>query len=79
MNATMRDSDGGVTISTPEQFDFFNLARLRGMLRLELAGMKCHGPSAYAQAKRLYNLTGSRESVLAALCAMIETAKEFRA
>jgi len=75
----MRDSDGGVTISTPEQFDFFQLVRIRGMLRLELAGMKCRGPSAYAQAKRLYNLSGSRQSVLAAVCAMIEANKAARA
>ena len=52
-----------VTISTPDEFAFFQLARLKSMLGLELRGMKCHGRSAYAQAKELYGLKGTRESV----------------
>lgn len=55
------------------------LLALRGALRLELAGMKRRGPSAYAVIKREFNLKGSRERVLSQFDALIEAKKQERA
>jgi len=55
------------------------LLALRGALRLELAGMKRRGPSAYSVIKREFNLKGSRERVLSQFDAFIEAKKQERA
>jgi hypothetical protein len=61
-------------IETPEQFAWFNLARLRGALRLEIAGMKGRGPSALSQLRAM-GYRGSREKVLAAVHRDLEARK----
>jgi hypothetical protein len=59
--------------------DFFQLARLKGMVKLECAGLKMsRGFSAYAEAKRRYGLKGSKASVAAQLEAMVEDALETK-
>jgi len=55
------------------------LLALRGALRLELAGMKRRGPSAYSVIKREFNLKGSRERVLSQFDEFIEAKKQERA
>ncbi len=39
------------------------LLMLKGAFKLELIGMKRHGESAFAQAKRLCNLKGNKQKV----------------
>jgi hypothetical protein len=59
---------------TPEQIAFFQLAAMKGRLKLEVKGLKFRGRSTYSIAKERYGLKGSRESVLAQLEAMVEEA-----
>jgi len=47
---------------TPDLIEGFRLIRLKFMLKLELKGMKCHGPSAYAQIKRM-GFRGNKQRV----------------
>lgn len=54
-------------LTTPEQIDAMRLLTLRQMLKLEIAGLRRSGRSAYAIIKSETGLRGSRESVLAAL------------
>jgi len=61
-------------ITTPEQFTWFNLARLRGMLRLEIAGMKGRGPSALSQLREM-GFKGDRTKVLAQVHRDLEARK----
>ena len=61
-------------IDTPEQFAWFNLARLRGALRLEIAGMKGRGPSALSQL-RVMGYKGDRAKVLAQVHRDLEARK----
>ncbi len=59
-------------LSTPEQIDRLRLATLRAMLRLEILGMKRgRSPTAYSILKRDLGLTGSRESVLTRVNAIL--------
>lgn len=52
---------------------FVQLLVLRSAIKLEIKGLqRSRPPSAYSQAKSLYGLTGSRESVLATLEAEID-------
>lgn len=57
---------------------FVQLCAIRGMVRLETAGMRATHGSAYATAKRLYWLRGSRTSVLAQLNTLIEDVHHAR-
>jgi len=52
------------------------LAQLRGALKLEIAGMKRRGQSAYAQAKELYELKGNKKRVLEQIEEMIKEERE---
>ena len=61
-------------ITTPEQFAWFNLARLRGALRLEIAGVKGRGQSALSQLRAI-GYKGSRDKVLAAVHRDLEARK----
>jgi len=54
-------------LTTPEHIDAMRLLTLRQMLKLEIAGLRRSGRSAYSIIKSETGLTGSRESVLAAL------------
>lgn len=62
------------TIDTPEGVRFAQLAAIKGMVKLELMGLRRSKGSAYAAAKRLYGLKGSRQHVYEQLCAMVELA-----
>ena len=45
-----------------------HMSMIKGALSLELKGLKRRGESAYAQAKRLYKLTGNKQTVYEKLC-----------
>lgn len=63
-NTTNTTNKPGV-IDTPDGIARYRLCALKGMLKLEIAGMKhSSGRSAYATIKKLYGLTGKREAVL---------------
>jgi len=57
-----------------EELELFRTAQLKARLKLEMFGMCCKGPTAYATAKRLYGLKGSRAKVLEQLTTMVEEA-----
>ena len=59
---------------TPEQLAFFQLATLKGALKLEVAGMTRRGQSAYAQCKNLYGLKGNKRKVLEQMEQMVKEA-----
>jgi len=61
-------------IDTREGIAFAQLAARRGALRLEIAGMRRRGRSAYSICKAEYGLKGSRESVLEQMTALVEKA-----
>lgn len=50
-------------LNTPEQIARYRLTTLRAMLKLEIAGMKKRGPSAYSTLKA-EGFTGTRAAVL---------------
>jgi hypothetical protein len=50
-------------LNTPEQIERYRLVTLRAMLKLEIAGMKKRGPSAYAILKT-EGFAGTRAAVL---------------
>ena len=51
--------------------EFFVLCARKGALKLEIAGMKRRGRTAYSIVKEAYGLKGSRQSVLDQLRTMI--------
>jgi len=59
---------------TPESIAFAQLAARKAALSLEIRGLKRRGRSAYSICKSEYGLTGSRESVLAQMQALVEQA-----
>jgi len=64
-----------VILDTPEGIAFFRLCQLKAVLSLELKGMKIwRNTTAYAQAKRVYGLKGTRQHVYEELCRMVEEA-----
>lgn len=50
-------------LTAPEQIERYRLATLRAALKLEIAGMKRRGPSAYAILKK-EGFTGTRAAIL---------------
>ena len=50
-------------ITEMSQPQVFHLLQLKGAISLEMQGFKTKGGSAYAHAKRIYNLKGSRQKV----------------
>ena len=50
-------------LTTPDQIARYRLATLRAALKLEIAGMKRRGPSAYAILKK-EGFTGTRADIL---------------
>jgi hypothetical protein len=62
------------TFDNPKAINLFILAATRGALRLEIAGMKRRGQSALAQLRGM-GYKGSRETILAAVTADINKAK----
>lgn len=69
-----RTEDGSI-IATGSGIDVFQLLARRGALRLELAGMKRRGRSAYSICKEVYGLKGSREAVLDQMNALVAAVK----
>ena len=63
-----------IVFDTPEGISFFQLASLKGALKMECMGMTRRGQSAYAQAKELYGLKGSKQKVLEQMEAMVKEA-----
>lgn len=63
---------------TPEGIAFFKLAARSGALKLELAGLKRRGRSAYSICKEVYGLTGNRASVLKQMETLVEASLERR-
>jgi hypothetical protein len=61
-------------IDTPEGIAFAQMAARKGALKLELAGMKRRGRSAYAICKEAYGLKGNRQKVYEQMCALVEKA-----
>lgn len=62
----------GATIYTGSSIDYFRLCALRGALRLEMAGMKRRGRSAYSIIKTEFGFRGTRARVLSQLESLIE-------
>ena len=61
-----------MTITEPAEHAFFAMLRLRGMIKLEIAGMRVNnGPTAYSQLKAV-GYTGNKAKVLSALQKDIE-------
>jgi hypothetical protein len=58
-------------LDTPDQIARFRLLTLRAALRLEIAGMKRRGPSAYAILKK-EGFTGTRAAILEQLNKQLE-------
>lgn len=61
-----------IVLDTPEGINFFQLARVKAALKLEMIGLKNSRGSVYAYAKRAYGLKGSKQKVYEQLCAMVE-------
>ena len=60
---------------TTEKIAMWQMLARRGALRLEIAGLRRNGRSAYSIVKSEYGFKGNRESVLAQLNAHIESIK----
>jgi hypothetical protein len=58
-------------LTTPDQIARYRLATLRAALKLEIAGMKRHGPSAYAILKT-EGFTGTRAHILEQINKLLE-------
>ena len=54
------------------QPQYFHLLQIKASVSLEIKGFKTKGGSAYAYAKRIYNLKGSRPKILSWLEDMVE-------
>lgn len=60
------------SVLTGDQIQDFRAKVLLGALKLECLGMRRHGtPSAYALAKREYNLRGNKQAVYDQLAAIL--------
>lgn len=64
-----------MTVITGPQIHAYRLLTLRAMLKLELAGMKRRGRSAYAILKSEFGFRGSRAAVLGQLNAAIDAGR----
>jgi hypothetical protein len=58
-------------LDTPDQIARYRLATLRAALKLEIAGLKRRGPSAYAILKT-EGFTGTRAAILEQLNKLLE-------
>ena len=70
--------EGVGTIYTGDDTRLFRLMALRGMLRLELAGMRRRGPSALSVVKREFGLRGNRQRVCDQFFALVAAKLEAR-
>ena len=67
-----------MTLTTPDQIAHFRMLTLRAALKLEIAGMKKRGPSAYSILKK-EGFTGTRAAVLQQLNDQLERADHEQA
>ena len=51
-------------ITGKDNIDLYNMLRLKYALKLEIAGLKRNGRSAYAIIKEEFNLKGNKQKVL---------------
>ena len=65
-------------LTTPDQIAHFRMLTLRAALKLEIAGMKKRGPSAYAILKK-EGFTGTRAAVLQQLNDQLQKADHEQA
>lgn len=66
-------------IDTPDGVGFFHLCQLRGVLKLEMRGIRSRRGSAYAYVRRRFGFRGNRARVLAQLETLIADVKAGRA
>jgi hypothetical protein len=53
-----------IDMQDEKQRKYFIACQLKSRLKMEMVGLKCHGKSAYSQAKSIFNLNGNRQKVL---------------
>ncbi len=63
-------------IDTPEGIAHYRLCALKGRLKLEIAGLKGRGRSAYSVLKQEHGLKGNRQSVLEQVQKMVDNASK---
>ena len=61
---------------TPYKIELYRLLSLRAALRMEVAGLKGRGKSAYAIAKQELGIKGNKQKVLDQVNQMIQSMKE---
>ena len=61
---------------TPYKIELYALLSLRAALRMEVAGLKGRGKSAYAIAKQELGIKGNKQKVLDQVHEMIQSIKE---
>ena len=61
---------------TPYKIELYRLLSLRAALRMEVAGLKGRGKSAYAIAKQELGIKGNRQKVLDQVNQMIQSIKK---
>jgi hypothetical protein len=61
-----------IMFDTPDKIAFFQLCSIKARVKLEIAGLKGRGQTAYSIAKERYGLKGSRQSVLDQLQTMVD-------
>lgn len=62
----------GGTLITGKEIDSYRICALRGALKLEIAGMRRRGPSAYSIIKKEFGFKGSKTRVLEQLTNYID-------
>jgi hypothetical protein len=68
-------TDDNIVVDTPDGIAFFQMCARRGALKLEISGLgRSRGRTAYSICKEVYNLKGSRQSVLAQMDALVDAA-----
>ena len=60
----------------PYKIDLYALLSLRAALRMEVAGLKGRGKSAYARAKQELGVKGNKQKVLDQVNQMIQSIKD---
>lgn len=72
MNINTTQPNNTIILDTPDQINFFQVARLCSALKLETIGLKHSRGSVYAYCKRIYGFKGNKAKVLAQMMAMKE-------
>jgi hypothetical protein len=69
-----KDIGGAVMVTGKESISLFRLTALKGMLGLEVRGMKRRGQSIYSVVKGEFNLKGNKQKVYDQFCKLVEQA-----